>query len=160
MRISPERKQNLLLLLDLESVAPDSPSSALFTSSQGASLPLCVCISHSVMSDSLQPHGQASLSTGFTRQEYWSGLLFPSPDLPDLGIEPGSPALQADSFTIWATREVPLLSLTRSQTAVSHPPPPVYVSYLWTSVSPIQLEIWARHDTCDHMIYGRYLNEQ
>ena len=33
------------------------------------------------------------------RQEYWSGLPFPSPgDLPDPGIEPGSPALQADSL--------------------------------------------------------------
>ena len=39
---------------------------------------------------------QASLSTGFSKQEYWSGLPFPSPgDLPNLGIEPGSPALQA-----------------------------------------------------------------
>ena len=40
----------------------------------------------------------APLSMEFSRQEYWSGLLFPSPgeDLPDLGIEPGSPALQAD----------------------------------------------------------------
>ena len=36
---------------------------------------------------------------GFFRQEYWSGLPFPSPgDLPDPGIEPGSPALQADSL--------------------------------------------------------------
>ena len=36
---------------------------------------------------------------GFPRQEYWSGLSFPSPgDLPDPGIEPGSPALQADSL--------------------------------------------------------------
>ena len=36
---------------------------------------------------------------GFSRQEYWSGLPFPSPgDLPDLGIEPGSPPLQADSL--------------------------------------------------------------
>ena len=34
----------------------------------------------------------------FLRQEYWSGLLFPSPgELPDPGIEPVSPALQADS---------------------------------------------------------------
>ena len=42
---------------------------------------------------------QAPLSLGFSRQEYWSGLPFPSPgDLPDLGIEPGSPALQADSL--------------------------------------------------------------
>ena len=35
----------------------------------------------------------------FSRQEYWSGLPFPSPgDLPEAGIEPGSPALQADSL--------------------------------------------------------------
>ena len=44
---------------------------------------------------------QAPLSMGFSRQEYWSGLPFPSPgDLPNPGIEPGSPALQADAFTI------------------------------------------------------------
>ena len=37
---------------------------------------------------------------GFSRQEYWSGLPFPSPgDLPDPGIEPGSPAFQADTLT-------------------------------------------------------------
>ena len=42
---------------------------------------------------------QASLSVGFSRQEYWSGLPFPSPgDLPDPGIEPRSPALQADTL--------------------------------------------------------------
>ena len=35
---------------------------------------------------------------GFSRQEYWSGLLFPSPDLPDPGTEPGSPALWADAL--------------------------------------------------------------
>jgi len=36
---------------------------------------------------------------GFSRQEYWSGLPFPSPgDLPDPGIKPGSPALQAYSL--------------------------------------------------------------
>ena len=35
----------------------------------------------------------------FSRQEYWSGLPFPSPgDLPNPGIEPGSPALQADAL--------------------------------------------------------------
>ena len=43
---------------------------------------------------------QAPPSTGFSRQEYWSGLPFPSPgDLPNSGIEPGSPALQADALT-------------------------------------------------------------
>ena len=42
---------------------------------------------------------QTPLSMGFSRQAYWSGLSFPSPgDLPDPGIEPGSPALQADSL--------------------------------------------------------------
>ena len=57
---------------------------------------------------------QASLSMGFSRQEYWSGLPFPSlGDLPDQGIEPGSPALEADSltsvgisnWTLWLRRE-------------------------------------------------------
>ena len=42
---------------------------------------------------------QASLSMGFSRPEYWSGLPFSSPgDLPNPGIKPGSPALQADSL--------------------------------------------------------------
>ena len=42
---------------------------------------------------------QAPLSLGFSRQEYWSGLPFTSPgDLPSLGTEPESPALQADSL--------------------------------------------------------------
>ena len=39
------------------------------------------------------------LSMGFSRQEYWSGLPFPSPgDLPDPGIKPRFPALQADTL--------------------------------------------------------------
>ena len=43
---------------------------------------------------------QAPLSMGFSRQEYWSGLPFPSPgDLPDPGMEPRSPTLQADALT-------------------------------------------------------------
>ena len=43
---------------------------------------------------------QAPPSMGFSRQEYWSGLPFHSPgDLPDPGIQPGSPALQADALT-------------------------------------------------------------
>ena len=59
--------------------------------------------SHSVMSDSLRPPRavayQAPLSMGSSRQEYWSGLPFPSPgDLPDPGIEPRSPTLQADAL--------------------------------------------------------------
>ena len=43
---------------------------------------------------------QAPLSMGFSRKEYWSGLPFPSPgDLPNPGIESGSPTLQADALT-------------------------------------------------------------
>ena len=42
---------------------------------------------------------QAPLSMEFSRQEYWTGLPFPSPgDLPDPGIKPRSPALQADAL--------------------------------------------------------------
>ena len=42
---------------------------------------------------------QAPLSMGFSREEYWSGLPFLSPgNLPDPGIEPRSPALQADAL--------------------------------------------------------------
>ena len=60
-------------------------------------------VSHSVVSDSfvtswIVAH-QAPLSMDFSRQEYWSGLPTPSPgDLPDPGINLGSPALQADSL--------------------------------------------------------------
>ena len=43
---------------------------------------------------------QAPPSMGFSRQEYWSGLPFPSPgDLPNPGIKPRSPAFQADALT-------------------------------------------------------------
>ena len=65
---------------------------------------VCVCVSCSVVSNSLRPHGLKlvrllSLSMEFSRQEYWSGLPFPSSgDLPHPGIEPMSPALQADSL--------------------------------------------------------------
>ena len=42
---------------------------------------------------------QAPLSIGFSRQEYWRGLPFPSPgDLPDPGIKPRAPVLQANSL--------------------------------------------------------------
>ena len=52
----------------------------------------------------MQPHGpqpaRLPLPMGFPRQEYWSGLPFPSPgDLPDPGIEPMSPALAGGFFT-------------------------------------------------------------
>ena len=57
----------------------------------------------SVMSHCLRPYGLYPTSLlcpwGFSRQEYWSGLPFPSPrDLLDPGIEPRSPTLQADAL--------------------------------------------------------------
>ena len=65
---------------------------------------LCVYVSHSVVSNSVTPWTvahQAPLSMEFSRQEYWSGFPFPFPkDLPDPGIEPRSPALQADSLPL------------------------------------------------------------
>ena len=61
--------------------------------------------SRSVVSDSFETPWtvvrQAPLSMGFPRQEYLSGLLLPSPgELPDPGIQPTSPALQADSLPL------------------------------------------------------------
>ena len=60
-------------------------------------------LSRSVLSNSLQPHGQQPTRLlcpwGFSRQEHWSGLPCPPPgDLPNPGIKPGSPALPADSL--------------------------------------------------------------
>ena len=64
-------------------------------------LPAFVC-GCSVVSDFVTPWTvarQAPLSMGFSRQEYWSGLPFPSPgDLPDPGIKCRSLSLQADSL--------------------------------------------------------------
>ena len=58
-----------------------------------------VSVSRSVVSDSVIPGTvarQAPLSTGFSKQEYWSGWPFPPPgDLPDPGIKPASPASPA-----------------------------------------------------------------
>ena len=58
---------------------------------------------------------QVPLSMGFSRQEYWSRLPFLSPvDLPDLGNEPGSPALQADSL-LTELRGVSWLSMVQDE---------------------------------------------
>ena len=63
---------------------------------------VCVCVSLLVVSDSARPWSvahQGPLPTEFSRQEHWSELSFPSlGNLPDPGIEPGSPALQVDFY--------------------------------------------------------------
>ena len=63
----------------------------------------CAVLSRSVVSDSVRPHGlqpaRLLCPWGFSRQEHWSGLPCPPPwDPPNPGIEPRSPALQADSL--------------------------------------------------------------
>ena len=75
--------------------------------------------SRSVLSDSFATPWtiacKAPLSIGFSRQEYWSGLPFPSPgDLPDPGIKlvsPAAPALQVDSLPLshWESPSIHLL---------------------------------------------------
>ena len=63
---------------------------------------------------------QVPLSVGCSRQEYWSGLLLPSPgDLPDSGIEPGSPALQADSSLSEPSGKPPSIQFSSVQ-SLSH----------------------------------------
>ena len=63
---------------------------------------------------------QASLSMGFCRQEYWSGLPFPpSGDLPNPGIESAAPALQANSSPL-SHRESRIFLPTRIQKASTH----------------------------------------
>ena len=71
---------------------------------------------------------QAPPSMGFSTQQYWSGLPFPSPgDLPDPGIEPRSPALQAvlyhgSTWSKWGTKHSS--SLTRTAQLLSGPDSP------------------------------------
>ena len=71
-------------------------------------------VGHSVVLRSLWPHElyvsrQAPPSIRFSRQEYWSGLPWPSPgDLPNLETEPGSSALQADSLLSESPGKPPL----------------------------------------------------
>ena len=56
-------------------------------------------LSHVRLSATLWTVAYQASSMGFSRQEYWSGLPLPSPgDLPDPGIEAGSPALQAEAL--------------------------------------------------------------
>ena len=76
-------------------------------------------VSPSVVSDSVTPKTvaqKAPLFMGFSRPEYWSELPFPSPeDLPDPGIEPESPELQADS----SPSELPVLHSAAAAAAKS-----------------------------------------
>ena len=107
---------------------------------RGASLHnkiLKVKVSRSVVSDFATPWTvalQAPLSTEFSRQESWSALPFPCPwDLADPGIEPESPALQADSlwfappgkpYSVQFSRSVVSESLRPHESQHASPPCP------------------------------------
>ena len=76
----------------------------------------CWCLVASVMSDSVRPLWTAAcrspLSMGFPRQKYWSGLPYSLPgDLPHPGMEPRSPAFQAESLPL--SRLQPVLSILK-----------------------------------------------
>ena len=75
--------------------------------------------SHSVMYDScnlMDCSPLAPLSVEFSRQEYWNGQPFPFPgDLPDPGVEPGSPELQADSLPSEPRGKSKVYSLSKFQ---------------------------------------------
>ena len=68
---------------------------------------------------------QAPLSMGFSRQEHWSGLPCPRPgDLPNPGMEPGSPALQVDSLPRkWVTKEALRVYGVGRAVHLNEPPP-------------------------------------
>ena len=72
------------------------------------------------------------LFKGFSRQEYWSGLPFPSPeDLPNPGIEPWSPALQANSLPFKLQRR-PFKRVERIES--SREPQPVHQCQVWVKL--------------------------
>ena len=107
-----------------------------------------------------------SLSMGFSKQRYWSGLPFPSPgDLPNPGVEPGSPTMQADSLLCEPPEKpceylITFSILSKAQLCVSEIQnhcssffnEEKYLRYLFpTSSSPrSELFISFRADRCNH----------
>ena len=93
--------------LEMGSIKGSVKSHVGLRCTEGLGVSCIYVLSHSVVSDSVRPHGlyvahQAPLPTGFSRQEYSSGLPLPPPgDFPDSRIKPKSlvsPALQADAL--------------------------------------------------------------
>ena len=77
-----------------------------------------VSLSHPTFCDPMDCSHQAPLSMGFLRQEYWSGLPCPPPgDLPNPGIKPRSPALQAGDSLPFEPPGKPSMTLAASQWA-------------------------------------------
>ena len=92
----------------------------------------CSVLSRSVLSNSFQPHGlqptRLLCPWGFSRQEYWKGLICSSPGyLPKPTIEPRSPTLQADSLPAESPDKC-FLEGTSLSSQSTHPPNPYYSS--------------------------------
>ena len=89
-------------------------ATAEFSKFAGAAAAAKSMQSFPTLCDPIEAAHQIPPSLGFSRQEYWSGLPFPSPgDLPNSGIEPRSPALPACwelGFQAWAQSTCPELS--------------------------------------------------
>ena len=111
---------------------------------------------------------QAPQSLEFSRQEYWSGLPFPSPgDLPYLRIESGSPALQADTLPSEPTAAVAAVSsLSRVQffcNSMDYSPPGFFVHGIlqarileWVDISFSRGSSWSRDWTCIPCLAGGF----
>ena len=83
---------------------------------------------------------QAPSSMGFSRQEYWSGLQFPSPgDLPNPGIKPGYPSLEADALTSEPPGKIWYLKDWLNRKSLNS-----YASIWWTLVS-----CYSEESTCN-----------
>ena len=86
-----------------------------------ASMTFVLCLvsqSHPTLCDPMDCSHQAPLSMGFLRQEYWSGLPWPPPgDLPNPGIKPRSPALQAGDSLPFEPPGKPSMTFAASQWA-------------------------------------------
>ena len=109
------------------------------------SSPECSVVSDSFVTPWTVTH-QAPPSLGFSRQEYWSGLPFPSPgDLANPGIEPRSPALQADALT----SEPPRMELFKNHSRNK---------FRKTECQPFLTSHWTFLETRDKM--SSYLNSE
>ena len=89
--------------------------------------------SRSVVSDSLRPHGhQAPPSMGFSRQEYWSGLTFPSPgNFPTQGSNPGFPHCRQIPYQLNHSE----LQWNKDYNSVSGSHDPVLISQTWLAAT-------------------------
>ena len=111
--------------------APDPPFLGL--SLKPSLSPLCFHVSGSGIKDQVLSRVrlfatpqtvacQSPLFMGFSRQEYWSGLPFPSPgDVPDPGIEPWSPALQENSLPLSYREDLNCAHMFHKSTSIVNP---------------------------------------